>query len=195
MSALLAVAVIVAVAAVTPGPNNLIVMGRAAHGGLAAAAPAIFGVLAGTLALLALVWAGAGAAFAAEPRLRAALAAAGCLYLVWLGASVVRRAGAPASRAAALPRTALGLAAFQLLNPKSWVMVATATAVSSGEIQGPASLAALAALFTLVPGACLTLWALAGRALAAWMARPRARLWLDRALGGLLIASAAALLV
>lgn len=199
MEAFLAVAGFVTVAAITPGPNNFIVMGAAARGGFGAATPAIAGVVVGSLGLLGLVWAGAGAAFEAEPRLRAALALAGCLYLIWLGAMIIWRTGKsdggaspPARRE--LPSTAPGVAAFQLFNPKAWVMVVTAAAATSGGTAGISSLVALAAIFAGVTSVCLTLWALAGAAIADLLMEPRIRRWFDRAMGGLLIASAGLIL-
>ena len=194
MEPLLAVAGFVSVAALTPGPNNLIVMAAAARGGLAAAAPAIAGVVAGSIALLALVWSGAGAAFDAAPALRGALTLAGALYLVWLGVDLIRRGGGDGGPAmAALPAgTVPGMAAFQLLNPKSWVIVLTATAAAHGDMAG--GLGGLVVLFASISGICLTLWALAGAAITERLTRPGASRRFDRAMGALLIASALLLL-
>ncbi len=194
MEPLLAVAGFVSVAALTPGPNNLIVMAAAARGGLGAAAPAIAGVVAGSIALLAIVWSGAGAVFDAAPALRGALTLAGALYLVWLGAGLIRRGGGDGGAAmAALPAgTVPGMAAFQLLNPKSWVIVLTATAAAHGDMAG--GLGGLVVLFVSISGICLTLWALAGAAITEWLTRPGASRWFDRAMGALLIASALLLL-
>ena len=200
MDVLFAVFGFVAVAAITPGPNNFIVMGAAARAGLGAALPAIAGVVIGTLALLTLVWAGGGVAFDAEPRLRSALRLAGCLCLIWFGAIFIWQSSDSDNRSTAsmtrnLPRSALGIAAFQFLNPKGWVMVFTATAATSGSTEGVWSLAALAAIFTAVTSVCLTLWALVGSTIAVMLKESRARRWFDRAMGGLLIGSAALLLV
>src|ERR1700688_931387 len=108
MEALIGAAGAIAAAALTPGPNNFVVMRTAARGGIAAALPAIGGVVLGSLLLLGVVVGGAGAAFEAVPHLRMALAIAGCLYLVYLGAQLLRggsrggteRAPAPAALAA-----------------------------------------------------------------------------------------------
>jgi threonine/homoserine/homoserine lactone efflux protein len=228
MDALIGAAGAIAAAALTPGPNNFVVMRTAARGGLAAALPAIAGVVLGSLALLALVVAGAGAAFDAVPHLRAALAIAGCLYLVWLGARLLRggadggsgpatapdaqdaqmaqdrqaaqdgkpienlQAARETPRAAdsqeRLPAGVAGLFGFQFLNPKSWVLVLTATAATPAGWGGLARFGRLAALFAIIPTVCLLLWAAMGKATAA------AGTWLDRILGALLIASALLLL-
>ncbi len=199
MEAYLAIAGLVTVAAVTPGPNNFIVMEAAARGGVAAALPAIFGVMLGTLILLSLVWAGTGALFDTHPGLRGLLTAAGCLYLVWLGAALVWRSsdgGEVKVERTSLPRSLTGLALFQLFNPKGWVMVLTAmAAASSSGVNGTLLLAQLVAIFLLVTGLCLLLWALAGTAIAHLLRQPGGRRWFDRAMGILLIASAVPLAI
>jgi threonine/homoserine/homoserine lactone efflux protein len=252
MEALIGAAGAIAAAALTPGPNNFVVMRTAARGGIAAALPAIAGVVLGSLVLLGVVVAGAGAAFDAVPHLRVALTIAGCLYLVYLGVRLLRggsgggKERAPArapqdaqdgkhmenvqaaretSQAAKsqerLPAGVAGLFGFQFLNPKSWVLVLTATAATPAGSGGLARFGGLAVLFAVIPTACLLLWAALGKATAvaattepgtakheraeAGLERDprgaaggrsgRARAWLDRVLGALLIASALLLLV
>lgn len=97
---LLGVATLVAVAAITPGPNNLVVMRAAALDGFHAAIPAMTGVVAGGLAMLALAVGGAGLAVAREPRLLNVVAIAGAAYLGWLGVGLIwaRRADPPVER-------------------------------------------------------------------------------------------------
>lgn len=190
MDPLLAVAGFVTVAAITPGPNNFIVMAAAARGGIAAAVPPIAGVVGGSLALLAIAWAGAGALFEAAPRFRLILLVAGAVYLAWLGGVLIwRTRDDPSGK---LPSTAIGAAGFQLLNPKSWVLILTATAAMSGEAAGLITLAVTLAAITIP---CLTIWACAGAAIARWLKRAQARRCFDRAMGGLLIASALLLAV
>lgn len=190
MNTVITVAGLMTVAAITPGPNNFVVMGAAAREGFAAAIPSILGVVVGSLALLVAVWAGAETAFEAAPWSRAVLLWAGCLYLIWLGAVLIRQAGRPDSAShARVPSTALGLAVFQLLNPKSWVLVMTATAAISEGREGSSHLAILAAILLIVTCTCLSIWALAGAMIAKWLERPAARGWFDRAMGGLLIGS------
>jgi threonine/homoserine/homoserine lactone efflux protein len=187
MQALLGVAGLVLVAAITPGPNNLVVLRAAVRAGVIGALPAIAGIAAGSVALLGAVGAGAGAAFAAEPRLRAIIGVAGCLYLAWLGIRLLRprRNEPPAGQ---LPTGAPALFGFQFLNPKGWVMVLTATSAAPG-----VPLWQLAALFALIPLVCLLAWALLGSAISGALARPVVAVRFDRVMGALLLASAVAL--
>jgi hypothetical protein len=112
-----------------------------------------------------------------------------------------------------------GLFGFQFLNPKSWVLVLTATAATPASWSALARFGQLAALFAVIPTVCLLLWATLGKATATAAAAAtakhegpgtglareaggatsagggRAGQRLDRILGALLIVSAILLLV
>ncbi|WP_193367300.1 LysE family translocator [Pelagibius marinus] len=193
--ALLAVTMMIGVAAASPGPNNLIVMTAAGRGGFAAAVPAIAGVVAGSLVLLVLVWAGAGKAFAALPPLRDLLRILGALYLVWLGLALVLSAlrqseARPMAAPQALPGSLAGVALFQLVNPKSWVLVATAVAAVAAPMKDGEVLAALGFILVAVTLPCLSLWALAGAVILGRLESRRPRQCFDAVLGVLLVGSA-----
>ncbi len=192
---MIGVAGLIAVAAITPGPNNLVVMRAASHSGFFGALPAIGGILAGGLVMLILVMAGAGLVFAAEPRLYLVITVGGGLYLGWLGGSLVIGSFAtPDPRAVppdrALPAGATGLFGFQFLNPKSWVMVLTVTAAVQGSTELSKGLLPLAALFTVIPAFCLAFWSALGVLMTRWLERPHIRNRVDRVMGLLLFVSA-----
>ena len=193
MTSFLAVLTIVAVAAITPGPNNFIVMSASLRGGVTAAVPAIAGVIAGSIALLALVWVGAGTLFEMFPEIQSVLRIAGAAYLIWLGFCLVRKANGPDDSAddRALPETTWGVASFQLLNPKSWVLVITAVSAVSGTL---ASMVSLAATFVVVMGLCLAIWCVAGQLISRWLVDRHSKRVFDTAMGVLLMGSAAMLL-
>ncbi len=197
MSSILAVVSIITVTAITPGPNNFIVMAAASRGGLTSVLPTIAGVVGGSLFLLAIIWMGVGTIFETEPQMRPMLRIAGATYLVWLGVLLVWRANRRDQRTDGesgmiLPDTLLGVATFQLLNPKSWVLVLTATAAMSDT---PSGLIILAALIAVVTTSCLTLWAWVGSAIAAWLVDPGLRRGFNTVMGLLLIGSAGMLFV
>jgi threonine/homoserine/homoserine lactone efflux protein len=194
MHSLMAAAGFITAAAVTPGPNNLLVMRAAADGGTTRALPAIAAILLGSLVLLALVGAGGGAMFERYPVVRTTATIAGALYLGWLGLRIVLSAGQAAAgearNRAGLPVSAPGVFALQFLNPKGWVMVLTAVGGAQADMSAIAAIAWLAPLFVVILTTCLLLWALCGARLAKSLARPRFRLWFDRSMGGLLVACA-----
>ena len=193
MTSLLAILTIVIISAITPGPNNFIVMAAAARGGAAAVVPAIAGVVSGTIALLVVVWAGAGALFEAVPQLQTLLRIAGVSYLVWLGICLLRAGRTPADQTVvkSLPETAWGVASFQLLNPKCWALVVTAFSAIGGTLT---DIVSLALIFVVVMGSCLTLWSIAGLLIARWLDKPRSKQAIDTVMGCALIGSAAMLL-
>lgn len=192
---LIGAAGLIAAAAITPGPNNLIVLRTAAHSGFLRTLPAIAGIVAGGLAMLLLVMAGGAVVFAAVPRLYSVITVAGGLYLCWLGAGLVMgsfaRPGAQDDpQVGALPGGAAALFGFQFLNPKSWVMVLTVTAAVQGGADPSQTFLALAALFTVIPALCLALWCALGVLVTTCLDRPGVRRWMDRVMGLLLFASA-----
>jgi len=168
-------------------------MTAGARAGIAGAFPALAGIILGTLAMTAIVVFGAGAAFAAEPRLRTAITAAGCLYLAWLGLRLFAASDATAASASRretrLPSHVAGLFFFQFLNPKAWAMVLTVTSgVDSGI--GSTRIGLLVALIVLIPAVCLALWAWLGVLMTRRLTRPRASIWFQRSMGVLLVVSA-----
>ncbi|MGY0798555.1 LysE family translocator [Lysobacter sp. A286] len=186
---------LIAVAAITPGPNNLIVMRAASHSGFMGALPAIGGIVAGGLAMLLLATAGAGVAFAAAPRLQHVITVGGAVYLCWLGVSLVMGSFARPdahgmTSARSLPAGTAALFGFQFLNPKSWVMVLTVTSAVRDGAEASQVFLPLAALFTVIPALCLTLWCALGALMATCLHRPLVRNWLDRVMGALLFVSA-----
>lgn len=196
MSDLFTIASLLGVAAITPGPNNLVVWRAASRAGFRGAMPAIVSIVLGGLLLLAVMALGTGAAFAAHPSWRGWARAAGSLYLAWLGLSLCVAGLVPARSGMterALPAGTPSLIGFQFLNPKSWVMVLTVLA--AWPAASPRDYAALAGLFVLIPGLCLLLWAVLGAALARWLAHPPIRRGVDLVMGVLLFACAGLLLL
>ncbi len=202
MNSLIAVVVILVVATFTPGPNNFIVMSAGARGGFRMASPLMAGIIAGGLLLLILAWAGAAVIFDAAPQLRSLMAITGSLYLGWLGGKMVWQTLQNASRPGDLTtscnaqsHTVIGVAVFQLINPKAWILILTATAAISGPLRGLVGFTTLATSFAIISAIGLTVWALAGSAIGKFLNDQQSKHWFDRAMGGLLIASAALLLV
>lgn len=197
MLALLQAAVLIFAAAISPGPNNVIVMNAAARDGLRGGGRAIAGVIVGSLLLLALSSGGVAALIVAEPRAHQALSWLGAGWLIWTGGTMILRVGAVAGATGlTLPGTVLGVAVFQLINPKAWLLVLAATATATTGAGGLQSgnVPALAAVLVGVTSFCLAFWGLAGAALGPWLAVPSRRKTFDRLMGSVLIASALLLL-
>ncbi|WP_161829844.1 LysE family translocator [Steroidobacter agaridevorans] len=189
MNSLLPVIGVLFAAAITPGPNNIIVMQAGARG-MAPAIGAVLGVVCGSMLLLIVTWFGFGLATSVVPAFTLVLHILCGAYLAWMGFALLMRERTSATDAA-VPSTPLGIAVFQLLNPKAWILVAAAVAAMP---QGQ-SLTLLVLLMVAVTSACLMLWALAGTAATRLFARPEARRAIDRILGAVLMLSAASIVV
>lgn len=193
-STLHAVALLAFSTAITPGPNNLMLLASGARFGLVRTLPHLAGVVSGTTAMVALNVVGVGALMLAWPAAVPALKLAGAGYLVYLAWRLTRGGalGAHAGAAAAQPLNLLQAASFQLVNPKVWMMgLATATTIDGGD----AAVAAAGVLvFTLVALPCILLWAAFGVVMLRVLRTPRARTAFNLTIGVGLIATAAMML-
>ena len=199
MNMLLGVSGLIFVSAVTPGPNNIAVLRIAGEQGLKATAAAILAVVSGSLALLIVTQAGLDFVAARHEWLRGAITVGGVGYLLYIGATTIYRSVGTTEGTLAPARKPLSgawsLFAFQFANPKAWVLILTAAAAARRSGTSPSDvLITLVALLTVIPITCLMGWALLGRALMRCVQDARRQAWLARAMGMLLIASAASLI-
>ena len=178
------------IAAITPGPNNLVMLRIGLERGVRAVPAPATGVVLGGLAMLLVSRAGVALAFAAHPWLVVLIRVAGAGCLAWLGVRLIRESNGKPSEEWPLGSAPglLGMFLFQFVNPKAWLVVLTVVAAGSGA--RPASLASLIALFIVIPYACLGLWAGGGSLAAALLRNGRSRACLERASGALLALSA-----
>lgn len=194
----LSVAVICALGAASPGPSLAVVTRHALIGrgqGLACALAHALGV--GIYALLTVV--GLAALFASYPMAYRGVAAAGAVYLLWLGVAALRAGG---SGATGMPDARPDWAGavrdgftIALLNPKIAIFFAALFSQFVAPGTGVRDTAILALTALGIDGAWYALVALvlSGSSAIAWMQRRR-RL-LDRVTGVALIALAAWALV
>ena len=189
LDALLATSFVMLVGAATPGPNNVLAM-QAGACGARASSRVITGVVLGSIALIAVAWFGGTAMFHALPWLRTALAILGSAYLGWLGVVMATRS-MRGENAAPRASTVAGIAALQLVNPKAWVIAVAITAAPAART--PAAFAALIVICSAIPAVCLAGWAAVGVVLDRMLGTHRRSFAV--ASGGLLVVSAAALLI
>ncbi len=182
---------------ITPGPDLLFVIGRAAAHGVRAGVAAALGIAAGCLVHTAAVALGVAALLAASSLAFDLIKWAGAAYLLYLGLRLLRGEGA-VSAAAPPPVAAPGATFWQgfltnVLNPKVALFFlallpqfVAPDAANKGLALGVLGVIfAVNSLFVIVPVA----W-LAGRMGERLLRIGRAQRWLDRALGVLFIALA-----
>lgn len=113
------------VAAVTPGPSNVMLTAAGANGGVVRGLPCLVGVTAGMGLMMFVVPLGLGSLILKNPLVLKALNWAGAAFLLWLSWKIAtsrRMDSLPESR----PVGFIGAAIFQWVNPKSWLVTASA---------------------------------------------------------------------
>ena len=185
----LAVLVFATVAAMTPGPNNLMLVTSAVNFGFRRTVPHMLGITAGFAVLILVVALGLGALFRELPVLQLAVKVLGGAYLLYLAWKIALSRSVGEARDRGHPMSFLQAAAFQWVNPKAITMaIAASAAYTDPELFVP-SIAALVAIFTGVTIVSVAIWAGFGAAVKGWLADPVRLKWFNITMGALLVLS------
>jgi threonine/homoserine/homoserine lactone efflux protein len=180
------------VAAGTPGPSNVLLTATGAQVGVLRGVPALLGVSLGMGVMMAAVAFGLGSVVLAHPTFVRGLNWLGGAFLLWLAWKIGTAKGSDAA-AARKPVGFASAAAFQWVNPKSWLVCASAAGTYLSAASGSALGQALAfgALFTLASLPCCFVWLAFGAAAQRLLRTERARRVFNVVMGALLAASVA----
>jgi len=153
------------VAAVTPGPSNIMLTAAGAQAGILRGIPCLLGVTTGMGVMMFLVPLGLGSLVVDRPGLLRALHWGGAAFLLWLSWKIATSSGG-LDVAGGKPVGYLGAAVFQWVNPKSWLVSASAagTFLSAGAASPVGQAAALGGLFVLAALPSGFLWLAFGAA-------------------------------
>ena len=176
----------------SPGPNTTLSTALAANRGLPHAMRFVCAVPVGWSSLLLLCAGGVGALVLAAPMLRLAIKAVGIGYLLWLAWKLSQTASLAAADSARLDVGFWQGTLLQFVNIKAWLLALT---IVAGWIAGrPDALQRLAVVLPVMALFALSsnfLYAAVGALLRHWLARGRRLLWFNRAMGCVLVATAA----
>ena len=118
------------VAAITPGPNNMLLTSSGANYGFLRTIPLMIGIRLGMQCIVLLVAFGVGSLILLYPALHLILKVAGSAYLLWLawkiGTATYERLETDAPPPEPIPFWQGGL--LQVINPKAWLMALGAVA-------------------------------------------------------------------
>jgi threonine/homoserine/homoserine lactone efflux protein len=159
------------VAAVTPGPSNIMLTAAGAQAGVLRGLPCLFGVTTGMGVMMFVVPLGLGSLVLRHPRILEALHWGGALFLLWLSWKIATaKIATSESRIDAAPQRDpvgyLGAAIFQWINPKSWLVTVSAAGTFLRADAGTpiVQAALLGALFVLAALPSCFLWLAFGAA-------------------------------
>lgn len=178
----------------TPGPSNALLTAVGARAGFRRGITSLLGQAAGMGALLFAVTLGLGHVLLAHPLALEILKWGGAAMLCWMAWRIATAAHAePTAKA---PAGFLGMAAFQWVNPKGWLVSVAAIAAFLDRADGALAQALVfAVLFSLVALLACAPWLAFGAALQRFLRTARARRILSGAVAALLAASTIALVL
>jgi threonine/homoserine/homoserine lactone efflux protein len=179
------------VGAVTPGPSNIMLTAAGAQAGVLGGLPCLLGVTTGMGVMMFVVPLGLGTLVLQHPRILEALHWGGAAFLLWLAWKIATSRSGIDSASDRGPVGYLGAAIFQWVNPKSWLVTASAAGTfPSAEAGSPvAQAASLACLFVLAALPCCFLWLAFGAAVQHVLHTPRRLRIFNIAMGALLALS------
>jgi threonine/homoserine/homoserine lactone efflux protein len=178
-----------AVMAGTPGPSNTLLTTVGAAVGIRRGLAGLLGQVTGMGAMLFAITLGLGNLLLAHPVALQVMKWAGVAMLGWMAWRIAT--AKPAEHASSTPAGFLGMAAFQWVNPKGWLIGTAAVATFLDRHAGGALGQAVifTALFTLTALPSCFPWLAFGAALQRYIRTPRARRVLNTAMAALLAAS------
>lgn len=147
------------VAAMTPGPNNIMLTASGVNFGFTRTIPHMLGICVGFVALVLAVGLGVGATFTALPAAKTILKIIGAAYMLWLAWKVATAAPSAVDDGNPSPMTFWQAAAFQWVNPKAWVMAVSAMAIYVRPLHVTPDVAAVTLAFGLVTVPAVVTWA------------------------------------
>jgi threonine/homoserine/homoserine lactone efflux protein len=178
-----------AIVAGTPGPSNALLTAAGARAGVRRGLTSLLGQVTGMGAMLFAITLGLGNVLLAHPAALQVLKWIGAAMLCWMAWRIAT--GGHPEGATNAPAGFLGMAAFQWVNPKGWLIgvAAAATFLDRGGDGALAQAVTFAILFTLVALPSCLPWLAFGAVLQRFLRTPRAWRVINGALAALLAAS------
>lgn len=178
------------VAAITPGPSNLILLSTGAAAGMLRGFPTLLGQVVGMALMLFLVALGLGSLVLTNAVIVQGLRWCGIALLLWLSWKIAT-AGRSEEAGGRVRVGFWGAAAFQWVNPKAWLVCAAAAGTyflgESSNVFGRSAL--LAALFILAALPSCFVWLAAGAGSQHFLRSTRASRIFNLTMGALLAGS------
>ena len=159
--------------ALTPGPNNVMLLASGVNFGFARTVPHMVGVVSGYAFLILVVGLGLGQTVVAHPVAFQALRIGGALYMVWLAWKVATASGGPKAEGRGKPLTFLEAAAFQWINVKGVLVAISAVAAFTRPGAFSVTLAGLIAVSFIATVTSVVVWAAFGTGLRQFLSDPR----------------------
>src|SRR6202040_674243 len=146
------------VSAITPGPNNLMLLTSGVNFGFRRTIPHMLGVGLGFALMVGLVGVGLDATFTRFPALLPIMRYAGVAYMLWLATKLALAGPVRDAEYSGNPLGFFGAAAFQWINPKAWVIAVSALTAYAVSEDYARTVVVVALVFGLVTMPCIAAW-------------------------------------
>ncbi len=161
------------VTTLTPGPNNILLAHSGAHFGIKKTLPHVLGIRFGMTVLHLTILVGLGELFTAWPDLQQLLSLLACAYIIYIAIKIAANK-TPGTGTKGNPMSFFQAASFQLINPKSWAMLLTASSVFTlqNELYWPSAILGLV-LFNLATLPGTFMWITIGKLVSKKLVEPK----------------------
>lgn len=181
--------------ALTPGPNNVMLLASGVNFGFARTVPHMVGVVAGYAFLILVIGMGLGQTVVDHPVAFEALRIAGALYMAWLAWKIATTRGGPKDDGRSSPLTFFQAAAFQWVNVKGVLLGISGVAAFTRPGDFTVTFTVLLVLATLATLVSVLVWTSFGTGLRRLLADPRKARVFNVVMAVLLLASLYPMLV
>lgn len=180
-------------AAGTPGPSNIMLTAVGARAGVLRGLPSLMGVMTGMGLMMFAVPLGLGSLVLAHPPVLKTLHWGGAAFLLWLSWKIAMSPSDSEAMPEGNPVGFLGAAAFQWVNPKSWLVsaIAAGTFLGTGRGSPIVQAAFLGGLFIVAALPSCFLWLAFGAGVQRVLHSRRRRRTFNIVMGALLAVSMA----
>ena len=162
------------IAAVTPGPNNVMLTTTGLNFGVRRGLPHLLGICIGFPVMLALIGLGFGTLFELYPILHEAIKIIGIVYLLYLAWKIAGTRGGVGQIAQQKPINFWQAAAFQWVNPKAWIMGSSALAAyTTLDDNFFIQVAIICITFLIITLPCAGVWLVFGAGLQRFLRDPK----------------------
>ncbi len=184
-----------AASALTPGPNNFMIMNSGLNYGLRRSMPHYWGICLGFPLMVLLIALGLGAIFLQYDWLKQILKLVGCAYMLYLAWCIVSSVTKTKDDSTAKPFSFIQAFMFQWVNPKAWLMAIGAISIFTITENAFHNALALSGIFLLACLPSLAVWLFGGAMLQKIIKNERQQKWFNGIMAACLVASIAMIFI